>query len=138
MYTTDRNVSFGVFPVYQVIASLSHTCYVVKILMKIHDKNTLSLVHANKQEKYKFSILTFNPPKLQTITNKIISSLNFILIFFSYLKNLSLPTGVVEVSPEHLPTNHTLLNVLTTFFPLLWTSPKHSEITKKKVISLSF
>jgi len=48
MYTTDRNVSFGVFLVYQVIASLSHTCYVVKILMKIHDRNILSLMHTNK------------------------------------------------------------------------------------------
>lgn len=81
MYTTDRNVSFGVFPVYQVIASLSHMCYVVKILMKIHERNTPSLVHANKQETHKFTILTFNPPKLQTITNEIFSYLNFISSF---------------------------------------------------------
>lgn len=58
MYTTDRNVSFGVFPVYQVIASLSHTCYVVKILMKIHGRHRPSLVHANKRETHKRGILT--------------------------------------------------------------------------------
>lgn len=84
--------------------------------MKIHERNTLSLVHANKQETYKFTILTFNPPKLQTITNEIISSLNFISSFqLSKNPNLSLPTGVVEVSPEYLPTNYTLLNVLLAF-----------------------
>lgn len=70
MYTTDRNVSFGVFLVYQVIASLSHTRYVVKTLMKIHDRDIPSSMHTNTPETHApTSCFDFQTPPVQTITN---------------------------------------------------------------------